>query len=226
MCWLRAFLGLSAALSALGMSLAVWYCRDAARRRAVGLQQAMPLASSAAAAAAAGSGEEASGRRGRISERQADDVRQLRDVLQKYTKGRGGGSSAPLANLRSSSHRRLPWSGSAAAQPDQAAQPAGARGSTEYPSRQRVAAPTPKRRLERQERWRVTPLSLSPAARQARHEESVRLNKEICRQFDNLDRRLSAGAGCWGLPAAALMRACGMNAQLPWCPHPYCTRLL
>jgi hypothetical protein len=205
MCWLHAFLTLSAALRALGMSLPVWDCREAASRRAVGLQQAMPLASSvAAAAAAAGSGEEDSGRRGRISDRQADDVRQLRDVLQNYNKGRSSGGSAPPANLRSSSRRRLPWSGPASAQreqpPGQAAGVSAARGgreSTEYPSRQRPAAP-PKRRLERQGRWRVVPLSLSPAARQARHEESVRLNKDICRQFDNLDRRLSAGGRLLG----------------------------
>lgn len=181
-----------------------------------------PFTSSAAAAVAAPPGGEAEGGEGEGGARrpagQADDFKQLRNVLAKYMRQSQSGERSGHRQGRGSGER---WSrgrrqrldqGAAAAEEQPAYETlpgmgrgggAGGSGVAAAPGSTAAAAPAPASRLLRMrhrplvvatdDRMHLTPLALSPAARAARQEESVRVNKSICRKFDKLDRQLSSG---------------------------------
>lgn len=167
-------------------------CREVGRRRAAALQQAAPLA--AAAAGSSGSNNASTDAGSENSRQQAADVQQLRHVIRKYIRKRGpvastmgsspgGRRGAPPA---SSTLRRSPAS-SAQALPAPRTSRTGRKADADY------GVP-----LHLDDGMRpLMPLPLSPQARQARQEQSVAVNKQVCRMFDDLDRKLTAG-GCCG----------------------------
>lgn len=169
------------------LQLRFLYCREVGRRRAAALQQAAPLA-----AAAAGSSGGSSGGKGAGSEhapQQAAEVQQLRRVLRKQIRRRGADAYA----LGSSNAGRHGSPASAALGASPASSPHLA------PASRRRGAVNGDRgpALPADDGTRpLVPLALSPRARQERLEQSVAVNKQVCRMFDDLHRKLNSGGCC------------------------------
>lgn len=166
----------------------VFPCREGAGKAcAAALERSAPLSVSAAAAAppADGSSAGASGRG-----KPADGYSKLRGVLSRFdAKMRGSRRTAARGGGEGGGYTwQLP--------PGKAV--AGEQAGVAIRERPQRAM------LTRDPRPNVMSLTVSAAVRQARLDQSVSLNKNICRRFDDLDRQLSRG----GLGNTGLLRWC------------------
>lgn len=163
-----------------------------------GRSSSAAAASSNAAAASSSSGGEP------WQQEHKEDVRQIRSVLKEYYKRKGSRKAGKAATTDGSGSSAQAGGAqparagaAAAASAAPAAQPSAALGQVQAALARATGVPAlpPLRpgRLAEEEKRRVVPLALSAEARSARLEESVRINKLVCRMFDDLDNKLNAG---------------------------------